>query len=285
MYSYYQKSSRCYVYLNKKMQGRHLTIEELHSTRWITRGWTLQEMLAPSVVHFYDVRWMFCGDAQDLKEQLEAATGIETSLYDPRESVHSWKYTIATKMSWASKRVTTRPEDMAYCLFGLFNVHLPPLYGEGQAAAFRRIQEEIIKKSMDLSFLVWELEERDARWAGALALSPKAFQGCLVDAVYSSFKLEPFHITNKGLRVTLPLIKINKESLERKFEEYIMVLPNCRKRSHPEGLCSGVRVAVNSRQDVFYRYRSSGMARAQIVSVSVQMMAEAAVRTFYLATN
>ncbi|KAF2849076.1 hypothetical protein T440DRAFT_356011, partial [Plenodomus tracheiphilus IPT5] len=155
MFSYYQDSDACYVYLDVKIQGDRVTLTELRNTRWITRGWTLQELIAPSNVSFFDKKWKLCGTRSELVIELHSITGIGLEPLSGVDLTMLQNYSIATKMSWASKRITTRPEDLAYCLFGIFQVHLPPLYGEGRLAAFRRLQEEIIKYSLDLSFLAW----------------------------------------------------------------------------------------------------------------------------------
>ncbi|KAK0733058.1 hypothetical protein B0T26DRAFT_736125 [Lasiosphaeria miniovina] len=100
--------------------------------RWFTRGWTLQKLLAPGQLVFYDRTWEAVGDRASLAGQIQRRTAAPPSL------------PIGERMSWASDRNTTRKEDLAYCLFGIFDVHMPLLYGEGDHA-FRRLQEEILK--------------------------------------------------------------------------------------------------------------------------------------------
>ncbi|KAF2730072.1 HET-domain-containing protein [Polyplosphaeria fusca] len=158
MFNWYQQSAICYVYLDIDCRPNTLPDEwQLMRARWISRGWTLQELIAPGRVAFYTRSWVPCGDRQTLSLPLSKSTGISLDVLD-RTSVQPLmlsSYSIANRMSWAAKRETTRPEDIAYCLLGLFDIHLPLLYGEGQAKAFRRLQEEIIRHSMDLSFLAW----------------------------------------------------------------------------------------------------------------------------------
>lgn len=140
---------------------------------WFTRGWTLQELIAPRDLRFYDGQWRFCGTRDEHGRDLEAITGIDYSvLLGPRhpEYVAPAEYSVADRMSWASSRRTKRTEDIAYCLLGLFGVHMPLIYGE-ETGAFRRLQEAIIQNSNDLSILAWgmsqarsEEERRENRW-------------------------------------------------------------------------------------------------------------------------
>jgi hypothetical protein len=83
--------------------------------------------------------------------------GIDSEILDrnPEKDLNLSGWSIATQMSWACNRETTRKEDIAYCLFGIFNVHLAPLYGEGPQRALERLQQEIAKATTDLSFLAW----------------------------------------------------------------------------------------------------------------------------------
>lgn len=113
---------------------------------------------------------------------------------------------VAQKMSWAAKRQTTRVEDQAYCLMGLFGVNMPPLYGEGDRA-FYRLQLEILKDSDDESIFAWTDKELWKDYGGMLASSPEAFSNC--GRVYRGHfdrPRPPFTMTNKGLRIELHLI-------------------------------------------------------------------------------
>jgi hypothetical protein len=103
---------------------------------------------------------------------------------------------VATKMRWASKRQTKRPEDGAYCLLGIFNVHMPLLYGEG-SNAFRRLQEEIAKRSSDLSLFAWQADANASRYTGLFAPSVALFS--LFQRPIQPLRNE-FTITNTGLR-------------------------------------------------------------------------------------
>ncbi|KAK7190833.1 uncharacterized protein CC84DRAFT_1186289 [Paraphaeosphaeria sporulosa] len=144
MYSWYSKAQVCYAFLNDYLAS---------DCRWFSRGWTLQEMLAPQDVHFYDKTWSYFGTRKELASTLSSITGVPTEVLDGRKEVE--EFCVAQKMAWAAKRQTTREEDTAYCLFGLFQINAPLLYGEGGMCAFERLQEEIIKKTNDLTILAW----------------------------------------------------------------------------------------------------------------------------------
>jgi hypothetical protein len=116
-------------------------------------------------------------------------------------------------MSFASKRETTRPEDAAYCLLGLFDVNMPLLYGEGESKAFFRLQEQIMKTSTDLTILAWSPAVGSFKLMASLANSPRDFQFSR-DVVSFQRKTKPFGITNKGLQLDLPVIQTSQ--IERK---------------------------------------------------------------------
>ncbi|KAL8325642.1 hypothetical protein RB597_008750 [Gaeumannomyces tritici] len=120
-------------------------VAALSHCRWFTRGWTLQELLAPLQVHFFGKTWQYLGSKVSgigssigLTRELESITDIPFAVLDSSRPVID--FCIAQRMSWAAGRVTTRKEDKAYCLMGLFDINMPLLYGEG-AKAFQRLQE------------------------------------------------------------------------------------------------------------------------------------------------
>lgn len=291
MYRFYRKSRRCYVYLDVRVDGHTITSTELQQSRWITRGWTLQELIAPHEVHFFDKQWKFCGDRHNLVDQLHSATAIDKRMLLPNPSIPRYpeQYSVATRMSWASRRTTTRPEDIAYCLFGIFQVHLPPLYGEGRIAACRRLEEEIMKKSLDLSILAWRTEfEFTGLLISGLAEGPQAFHGCSVDFKKRA-RVEPFHSTNKGLHLSLPLIKARLKMGQRQYcprgcSPYTMILPNCAMPPPEQESNIGIRIWHFKGDDVFYR-AVIGDGADDIFPVSKKETKEANVQTFYLATH
>src|SRR6478735_5744653 len=131
MYRWYEASTVCYAYISDfKCHNRNdPDLTALRNCRWFRRGWTLQELVAPMRVGFFDKDWKEFTTKSLLAEELAVWTGIPTSVL--RHSVNRLSISVADRMSWASMRYTTRIEDMAYCLLGIFDVNMPLLYGEG----------------------------------------------------------------------------------------------------------------------------------------------------------
>ena len=165
MFKWYQAAEVCLAYLSDVAATGQadLDIPHIKSSRWFTRGWTLQELIAPDDVRFYSQDWSFLGSKSgELRHLLFDITGIEEFVLNGVFSIED--VSIAQRMQWASKRRTTRQEDMAYCLMGLFNVNMPLLYGEGERA-FIRLQDEIIKgkywrQDSALSYATWTDEQQ-----------------------------------------------------------------------------------------------------------------------------
>ena len=167
MFAWYKKSEECYVYLvDVPAEADSKTfMKKFRRSEWFRRGWTLQELIAPGYVHFYDQAWAAVGTRDSLGQEISSITGIAVD----HLSIGSTYYTngsfpvskigralsIAKRMSWASRRVCTREEDMAYCLLGIFKINMPLLYGEGGLNAFRRLQLEVLKTSDDESIFAW----------------------------------------------------------------------------------------------------------------------------------
>jgi len=124
----------------------------LAADQWFRRGWTLQELLAPRHVEFFDTTWRRIGTKNSLVATLKEVTGIDSEILIGEKSL--FDCSIAERMSWAWNRKTSRVEDTAYCLLGIFDVNMPLLYGE-RGKAFIRLQEEIIRKSTDESIFAW----------------------------------------------------------------------------------------------------------------------------------
>ncbi|KAF4880426.1 Vegetative incompatibility protein HET-E-1 [Colletotrichum siamense] len=252
MMSWYEHSQVCYTYLEDVRSGLGTDQEEeaFRNSRWFTRGWTLQELLAPSKLVFVFADWTRFATRDEMAGLVSSITGIDASfLHTPNgtEEHHEFpgKYTfaalcgsrkaklnlasIAQRMSWASNRQTTRVEDIAYCLLGIFNINMPLLYGEGPKA-FLRLQEQIMMNSDDQSILAWnfkglervreEAGDHDETWlweynykptfAGLFATSPSAFSTCQSIRRINTGK-PTLHslITNKGLRLELPLGQVS----------------------------------------------------------------------------
>ncbi|KAL6897139.1 heterokaryon incompatibility domain-containing protein [Trichoderma evansii] len=219
MFKWYEKSLECYVFVsdfshpgpNAEPQEIQSALKRYVRSRWFTRGWTLQELLAPPSVRFFDSAWLEFGDKISLREQIAAATGISQevlveSVIDVRRALDF--ISVAQRMSWASRRTTTREEDIAYCLLGIFDVNMPLLYGEG-LRAFQRLQEEIMKKSDDQSLLAWGFgREHTTLWSvsTALAQSPLDFSCCGgITSRGAAASGDGFSMSQRGLRLDLPV--------------------------------------------------------------------------------
>ncbi|KAF3058217.1 Vegetative incompatibility protein HET-E-1 [Daldinia childiae] len=142
MFRWYKEASVCYAYLADVKHSPLSTIEsQIAESRWYERGWTLQELIASENVIFYSEDWCQIGTKLQLSALISSITGIEETYLD---SANTQNASIAQRMSWAANRKTTRDEDMAYCLLGIFDVNMPLLYGEGDRA-FLRLQEALVK--------------------------------------------------------------------------------------------------------------------------------------------
>jgi hypothetical protein len=141
MFKWYQESEVCYAYLSDvHTDSRDYLFSGpfwFLKSQWWTRGWTLQELIAPRILKFFvhgSDGWLEIGTKTSLLGLVASRTGIDEGILCGRNLNEC---AIATRMSWASDRQTTRIEDMAYCLLGIFNVNMPLLYGEGDKAFIR----------------------------------------------------------------------------------------------------------------------------------------------------
>ncbi|KAI0503020.1 heterokaryon incompatibility protein-domain-containing protein [Xylaria bambusicola] len=178
MFRWYERSAVCFAYLPDVSEASEHLLAEFEYSRWFTRGWTLQELLAPKLVLFVGANWKVFGNRDSLAYPISSITRIESRYltsraaelhyrasdkpyYDAGEGhfermdkIHA--ATVAEKLSWAATRETTRSEDIAYCLLGLCEVNMPLLYGEG-SNAFLRLQEAIIRQKFDPTLFAWNV--------------------------------------------------------------------------------------------------------------------------------
>lgn len=252
MFHWYQDAVVCYAYLHDvpdRFDATSATLDDddlqqsFVDSAYFTRGWTLQELLAPRLLFFVSHDWTVIGTKHSWAPTIHRATGVDLEVLTLFRPLH--KVSLARRMSWAARRCTTRPEDRAYSLMGIFGVNMVTLYGEGAEKAFYRLQEEILKQCIpDQSLFAWGALDLydvisiqtfrphpddtfvqepigDTTNAGRLlAPSPDCF-ACAEDMVpvsqarFAEFlgtHLPPHsvetHITGFGIRVTLPLIPI-----------------------------------------------------------------------------
>ena len=154
MYSWYARAVVCYAYLADVAadEDHRRNRSRFRESRWFTRGWTLQELIAPLHLEFLAEDWTVIGSKHALVDLVQSVTKIEYKALLHLEPLD--KFSVAQRLSWASDRKTTRVEDQAYSLLGIFNINMPTLYGEGEGA-FRRLQEEIMRRIPDQSLFAW----------------------------------------------------------------------------------------------------------------------------------
>lgn len=199
MYRWYKQAEICYAYLSDVEN-----LDELAASKWFTRGWTLQELLAPQDLVFFSRDWDPIGTKAELVERLSDTTGIEHAILQGSSPIAS--ASIAQRMSWVSERATTRAEDIAYCLLGIFDVNMPLIYGEGEKA-FMRLQEQIANESDDQTLFAWtDPASEKTAVSGLLAKHPSHFidSGYYVPC-YDPQSSEPYTINKKRLKIQVRL--------------------------------------------------------------------------------
>ncbi|KAI5991355.1 heterokaryon incompatibility protein-domain-containing protein [Pisolithus marmoratus] len=248
MYRWYRNSRMCYVYLHDVDKLAFPSEQDFSRfdksngwPEWFSRGWTLQELIAPRKAEFFNKDWISIGAKQDLTSVLEVITRIPRDVLRDgqvlRSSSSRERPCIAHVMSWASDRKTERVEDRAYSLLGLFGVNMPMLYGEG-SKAFQRLQLEIIRVSSDHSIFAWNPRDQLREDGSILADNPSHFEGChdiekvppkkfyrelmrrigvdvdadqgrleLLRRGVESPQLSRLDVTNLGIEVSLPVIR------------------------------------------------------------------------------
>ncbi|KAI5991689.1 hypothetical protein F5J12DRAFT_466648 [Pisolithus orientalis] len=250
MFRWYKNSTQCYTYLHDTSdfptQADSATFTNSNGwPEWFSRGWTLQELIAPAELHFFNRDWKEIGDKRNRATELEKITGVPARVL--MDGLSSYSPSFAEVMSWAAERRTTLAEDEAYSLIGLLGVHMPMLYGEGKKA-FQRLQLEFMRMSNDQSVFAWRANKaggtgaeessdggstkEEMGWTSSvLADGPIAFRGChdiiqmepkefyrLLSKKWESgakvlagvgadeeCKLPAFTVTNLGIRIRLPL--------------------------------------------------------------------------------
>ncbi|ROW08618.1 hypothetical protein VPNG_06142 [Cytospora leucostoma] len=188
MFQWYSCARVCYAYLadvtrtGDKGGEDDVLSSAVGQSRWFKRGWTLQELIAPIEVEFFDESWKFLGSKSSWASFLEQTTRIPKDVL--RNAAAMRDIPVGQRMNWAFDRETTREEDIAYCLLGIFDISMPLLYGEGPKA-FMRLQEEIMKHEDDHTLFLWGLLPdfwfdygQGSLRGGLLARSPRNFSIC-----------------------------------------------------------------------------------------------------------
>ena len=228
MFQWYRDSRICYAYLSDVNSSEDPSSigSSFTQSLWFTRGWTLQELLAPAEVVFLGSDWIEIGTKSSLCSNVSRITRISKNALEEC----SWnEYSVAQKMSWAAGRQTRRLEDKAYCLMGLFDVNMPLLYGEGWKA-FTRLQQEILKQSDDQSIFAWSYGEElhsHVQLSGLVATSPEDFKDAsrveLLGPEFGEVYENPFQLENRLVRLRLRLVdRIRAMRLQRVLREPLL---------------------------------------------------------------
>ena len=225
MFRWYQQAFFCYAYLSDvpdhDSDKPQKPGSKFCTSRWFGRGWTLQELLAPKQMRFYNSAWGYIGTKGTLRTVITKITGIPGQILLGITELHS--ASVAQRMSWAAGRDTKRKEDLAYCLLGIFGVTMPMIYGEGGEQAFFRLQDQIMKITRDDSLLAWGLTSTKELPIGdpgqvtagkALATAPLDFanSGHIVCREQSSTSLSSLDISGGNLRLYLSLLTTSADS-------------------------------------------------------------------------
>ncbi|KAG1726975.1 uncharacterized protein EDB91DRAFT_899684 [Suillus paluster] len=265
MFGWYHDSALTAVYLSDVLPLSKSGA--LAKSAWNTRGWTVPEFLAPKVIRFYQQDWTpYLDDhshnhkeSEKIMGELERATGIDAralvafqpGMRDARE-----------KLRWASTRVTTVPEDIAYSLFGIFGVQLPILYGENKQNALGRLLQEIIAQSGDITALDWVGQ-------------PSTFNSCL-PADISSYNAPPFHVPSLSedeIESSVSSLRsaVAPESASRLYQtlDHLSASRFAHRRLHLSCIVFPVTEAKWRSRDQAYRVKAHGLQDLQITTTQL----------------
>ena len=261
MFEWYRHANICYALLDdvedNSIVRASLSTSGFRHSKWFRRGWTLQELLAPRHVLFVSSEWNVIGTKAELADEIAEVTLIRREILLGESKLED--IPVSERMSWASKRETTREEDEAYCLLGIFGIQMSPIYGEGRYA-FIRLQEEILRHTADPTILTWGLvalfkdhfsfpahhivtpdtsevytEDSDSARSYLLALSPSSFESHSTTITMSPQPIIPafdiystdFTFTAHGIRTKLPLITI----YDKNKKPYRLAMLGCKDKS------------------------------------------------------
>jgi hypothetical protein len=303
MFRWYSQSQVCYAYLSDaRLDGDP---DELMATskgdflrrcKWFTRGWTLQELLGPKKVIFFDSDWVRIGTKISCCKIISSITGINTAcLLEPS---NLFKELYSTRMSWASKRKTSRAEDVAYCLMGIFDLHMPLVYGEGESKAFKRLLHELVRvSSASHTLLAWGLDSKGRveptldhtrifPWPHTprpvLAPSPEVFSRLSVlYSINSENDGRHWAITNRGIEIEMMIIthetwfkydRADERGIRKRYDLAIGLLPISLSEEEVEYV--GILLSGKSIEHTYTRISCPKGGSSVIVPVQLAMTAK-----------
>lgn len=264
MYLWYFKAHRCYAYL------ADVPSVPFGQSEWFTRGWTLQELLAPADLVFFDANWKALGTKEGLQKEISNCTGIPVDILSGDEDIETCS--VAQRMSWAAKRSTKRVEDLAYCLLGIFGINMPLLYGEGERA-FIRLQEEIMRVSDDHSLFAWESPDNRG---GLLATSPAAYKGSgnIVQLNHVDESHNTLTISSRGVHLDFQLTGKGAQKLG-------LALLHCKERDGSNNQIAIYLTDLTGTMEMFQRVRSQELKQIDLSKTrsSLYLRRRACIRT------
>lgn len=210
MFKWYRNAAVCIVLLAKATRQ-----DSIRSDPWFTRGWTLQELLAPAKIKFYGADWLPLSTFLNDKENAEIMQIISDITGIDRRNLRYFSpglLNVREKMLWASGRTTTRVEDVAYSLLGIFDISMPIAYGEGKRA-FRRLMEMIVHDCREWQIFAWAGPH--SPYATSFPESPSGYRA--LTGTTAALMLSPSRLVHRpawDLRVGYPFYAMTKKGLE-----------------------------------------------------------------------
>lgn len=287
MFGWYTMSRLCIAFLQDVPANDDPKVDgsSFRKSEWFWRGWTLQELIAPSELIFFNKDWKEIGTKKELADVVEDITNVDYGVL--RGSVTLTSICVAKKMSWAANRETTKVEDRAYSLLGLFGINMTTIYGEGEKA-FTRLQHEIIRQSTDHSIFAWEhiicshdtrSLSRNTDYCGWLAPSPDYFANSsnVIAIPHSHFASQwgienhvaELQMTNTGIRIQLPLSPLPS------FPGYHAAVLSCKRLGRFLGHYTVGIIVLEDTQGQYSRLEGSGLVNVDLlVSLGAAYMAQ-----------
>jgi len=260
MYRWYANAKRCYAYLHDVNAVSSSTKTSLKDSKWFLCGWTLQALIAPKDVEFFDFHWNKINNKTNMISALKDITGIpqEVLTHGLPPPHHPHRPSVAQIMSWAANRQTKRAEDQAYSLVGLFGVHMEIRYGEKENA-FQRLQEAIIEEYNDHTIFAWS---DNVRSGSVLADNPGCFLGS-----FNVVRLDPpvafalecptditglnahrrLQVTKRGIEIWLPV------TYRPGSRNCVQAKLACCRKENPNLITINLSVALCDCDDLFIR--------------------------------
>lgn len=173
-FHWFRSSQFCIAHLDDidQADGYQGHPDQLRASRWMTRSWTLPELIAPKDIRFYGNKWIQFGTKETLLSRISEITGVDQAVLRDADNLPS--FSAGRKMCWAASRSTFHTEDVAYSLLGIFSIRMAAAYGEGREAFFR-LQERILQDTRDASVVMWQAVDCRQHYRGIFAHSPQEF--------------------------------------------------------------------------------------------------------------